>query len=50
MLEPKFAIYYRAASLSSQASSVDFLEAGACLSWSLPSITEQQVCLHRLPQ
>ena len=26
------------------------LIAGACLSWSLPSITEQQVCPHRLPQ
>jgi len=27
-----------------------FLAADACLSWSLPSITEQQVCPHRLPQ
>jgi len=27
-----------------------FLAAGACLSWSLPSITEQYVCPHRLPQ
>ena len=26
-----------------------FLAADACLSWSLPSITEQQVSLHRLP-
>ena len=25
------------------------LAADACLSWSLPSITEQQVCPHRLP-
>ena len=25
------------------------LEANACLRWSLPSITEQQVCPHRLP-
>jgi len=25
-----------------------FLAADACLSWSLPSITEQQVCPHRL--
>ena len=27
-----------------------FLAADACLSWSLPSITEQQVCSHRVPQ
>ena len=27
---------------------VTFLAADACLSWSLPSITEQQVCPHRL--
>jgi len=27
-----------------------FLAAGACLSWRLPSIQEQQVCPHRLPQ
>ena len=26
-----------------------FLAADTCLSWSLPSITEQQVCPHRLP-
>jgi len=26
------------------------LAAGGCLSWSLPSITEQQVCPHRLSQ
>ena len=26
-----------------------FLAADACLNWSLPSITEQQVCPHRLP-
>jgi len=26
------------------------LAAGACLSWSLLSITETQVCPHRLPQ
>jgi len=29
---------------------VTFLAADACLSWSLPSITERQVCPHRLPQ
>ena len=28
---------------------VPFFAAVACLSWSLPSITEQQVCPHRLP-
>ena len=28
---------------------VTFLAADACLSWSLPTITEQQVCPHRLP-
>ena len=28
---------------------VTFLAADACLSWSLSSITVQQVCLHRLP-
>ena len=29
---------------------VTFLAAGACLSWNLPSIQEQQVSPHRLPQ
>ena len=29
--------------------SLYFLAADACLSWSLPSFTEQQVSLHRLP-
>jgi len=28
---------------------VTFLAAGTCLSWRLPSITEQQVNPHRLP-
>jgi len=29
---------------------VTFSAADARLSWSLPCITEQQVCTHRLPQ